>query len=134
MKKWLLSCFYNPHSNLIKTHLNYLKKGFDHFSGKFGNCILLGDFNFEITSKYLKAFCQSYNQKSLIKNTISSLNNDKPLYIDLILTYQSWSSQSSCTIGTRFSVFQRFTATVLKSCFKKQKANINMYRDYKKIL
>ena len=44
---------------LIETHLNYSKKGFDNFSGKFDNCILLGDFNSEISNKYLKAFYES---------------------------------------------------------------------------
>ena len=41
-KKWFLACSYNPYSNLIETHLNYLKNSFDNFSGKFDNCI----FNF----------------------------------------------------------------------------------------
>ena len=43
-KKWSLSCSCNSHSNFIETHLNYLKKGFDHFSEKFNNCIVIGDF------------------------------------------------------------------------------------------
>ena len=43
---------------LIETHFNYSKKGFDNFSGKFDNYILLDDFNSEISNKYLKAFCE----------------------------------------------------------------------------
>ena len=47
-EKWLLSSSCNSHSNLIETHSNYLKKGFDHGSGKFDNCIVIGDFYYFI--------------------------------------------------------------------------------------
>ena len=52
-----------PHSNLIETHLNCLSNGFDHFSGKFNNCILFGDFNSETSNKYLIALCESLQSK-----------------------------------------------------------------------
>ena len=132
MKKWFLSSSYNPHSNLIETHLNYLKKGFDHFSGKFDNGILIGEFNSEISNKYLKAFCESYNLKSLIKYPICFKNYDKPTCIDFILKNQPWNFQSSYTIDTRLSDFDRLTGTVLKTYFEKQEPDVIMYCDYKK--
>ena len=77
-KKKLLGCSYNPHSN-------FDQNGFDHFSGKFDNFILLGNFNSEISNKYLKAFCKSYILKVLIKNPTRFKNHDKSTCIDLIL-------------------------------------------------
>ena len=118
---------------MTEAHLKYLKKGLDHFSVKFDNCIVLGSFNSEISNKYLKALCESYNPKSLLKNRTCSKNHDKPTYIDFILANQQRCSQSSCSIGTEISVFHRLTVTVLKTYFQKQESNAIMYRGYKKL-
>lgn len=68
---------------------NYLKKGFDQCLEKFENGILIGDFNTEISNKYLKVFCESCNLKSLIKNSTCFKNYDKLTYTDLILFSQT---------------------------------------------
>ena len=118
---------------MIEAHLKYLKKGLDHFSVKFDNCIVLGSFNSEISYKYLKLLCESYNLKSLLKNRTCFKNHDKPPCIDFILANQQRCFQSSCSIDTELSVFLRLTVTVLKTYFQKQESNTIMYRGYKKL-
>ena len=110
-KKRLLSSSYNPHSNLIETRLDYLKKGLHHFSGKFDNCIWIGVSNSEISNKYLKVFGESYNLKSLTKNPTCFKNHDKPTCNDLILANRPQSFQSSCTKTKGLSDFHRLTVT-----------------------
>ena len=39
--------------------------------------LLVGDFNSEISNKYLKAFCEYQNLKSLAKNPICFKNHQK---------------------------------------------------------
>ena len=117
---------------MIEAHLKYLKKGLDHFSVKFDNCIVLGSFNFEISNKYLKALCEPYNLKSLLKNGTYFKNHDKPTCIDFILANQQRCFQSSCSIDTELSVFPRLIVTVLKTYFQKQESNTIIYRGYKK--
>ena len=46
------------------------------------------DFNSKTSNKYLKAFRESYNLKSLIKNPTCFKNHHKPTRIDLIFTNQ----------------------------------------------
>ena len=125
---------YNPDSNLTDTHLNYSKKGFDHCSVKFHNWILIGDFNSENSNKYLKAFCESYNLKSLIKNRTCFKKHD-------ILTTMYWPCSHKPTTelpiilyNSRRFDFHRFTVTVSKAYFKKQEPNIIMHRGCKKFL
>ena len=126
-KKRNLSSSYDPHSNLIETHLNYLKKSLDHFSRKFNNWILIGDFNSKISNKYLKAFCEYCNLNRLTKNFTCFKNHDKPTCIDLILTNRPRSFQPSCTKGKGRSDFHRLSVTVLTTYFKKQEPNIINY-------
>ena len=44
-KKWLLCCSHNPNKNVIKSHSEILHKGLTMYSSKYGNFIVLGDFN-----------------------------------------------------------------------------------------
>ena len=44
-KKWLLCCSYNPHKNLILTHLNDIQVILDIQSSKYKSFLLFGDFN-----------------------------------------------------------------------------------------
>ena len=47
-RKWLLSCSYNPNTNLIADSLHWIGKGIDFFSSKYDNFIALGDLRFLI--------------------------------------------------------------------------------------
>ena len=44
-KKGVLCCSYNPHSNFIKTYMDSIGKVLDSLSARYGNFILIGDFN-----------------------------------------------------------------------------------------
>ena len=43
--KWLLSCLYNPDTNLIADHLHYIGRGIDLYSSKYDDFIILVDLN-----------------------------------------------------------------------------------------
>ena len=62
---WFLNCTYNPHRNSISRHNEYLNHIFDEYSKTYNNFV--GDFNVGIDEKYMKNFCDTYYQKSLIK-------------------------------------------------------------------
>ena len=66
-KNWLLCCSYNPHKNSISTHIDFSRRVVDLHSSNYGNFILLGDFNSEMTDTNLKDFCNLYFLKNLIK-------------------------------------------------------------------
>ena len=79
----------------------------------------------------MKAFCESYNLFSLIKETTYYKNPQNPSFIDLILTSSSYSFQNSCLIETGLSDFHKMTVTVMKTSYEKLKPRIINYRDYK---
>lgn len=130
-KKWLVSCSYNPHTNLIEDHLNHVRRNIDYFLSEYGNFIVLGDFNAEMNNHFMEEFCHSYNLKHLIKEPTCFKNPEKPTCIDLILTNHPKSFHQSLATETGLSDFHKLTVTVLKSYFRKQEPKIVMYRDYK---
>ena len=65
--KRLLSCSYNPKTNLIADHLRCNGKGIDFYSSRYNNFVVLGDLNTEVSNSIMEQFCASYNLKSLIK-------------------------------------------------------------------
>ena len=85
-RKWLLSCSFNPKTNLIALHLHCIGRGIDFYSSKYDNFVVLGDLNTEVFNSFMKQLCASYNLKSLIKEATSFKNVDIPSCIDLILT------------------------------------------------
>ena len=64
--KWLLSCSYNPKTNLIADHLHCIGRGIDFYSSKYDKFIVLGDLNTEVSNSFMEQFCASFNLKSLI--------------------------------------------------------------------
>ena len=79
----------------------------------------------------MKAFCGSYNLFSLIKETTNCKNPQNSSCIDLILTNNPYSFQSSCVIETGLSDFRKMTVTVMKLSYETLKPIIINYRDYK---
>ena len=61
-RKWLLSCSYNPNTNLIADHLHCIGRGIDFYSSKY-NFIILGELNTEVSNSFFEKFCASYNLK-----------------------------------------------------------------------
>ena len=55
-KKCLLNCSYNPKHSSIESHMNFLCKSIDSLSSKYGNFILLGDFNSCMEDPRMKSF------------------------------------------------------------------------------
>ena len=55
-KKWLLCCSYNPKFSQISLLLHKFGKNIDTLTSKYGNIILLGDFNTEPTNTTLSNF------------------------------------------------------------------------------
>ena len=121
-KKYLLSCSYNPHKNLIKNHVNTLSRGLDWYSSTYDNIVIIGDLNSEPTC--LDDFLNTYGLKNLIREATCYKNPDKPSSIDLILTNHPRSFQDSRTVETGLSDFHKLTLTVLKMLVKKQKTKI----------
>ena len=106
--------------------------GFDSYSSKNENFILIGDFNSEPKETIMKDFCESYNFKNLVKEPTCYKNPKNPSLIDLILTNCPRSFQNTTTVETGLSDFHKMTLTVLKTHFEKLPPQIIAYRDYNK--
>ena len=129
-KKWLLSCSYNPEKGNIKNHLQALSTSLDIYSSRYDHFLVLGDFNVDIENSDMNEFCQSYNLKSLIRVPTCFKNPEKPSCIDLMLTNSPRSFQGSCAVETGLSDFHRMTVTIMKTCFRKLKPCVVIYRNY----
>ena len=92
----------------------------------------MGDFNTGVTQTSMKAFCDSYEFKNLIKDATCYKNPENPLCIDFILTNNPNSFQNSGVIKTGLSDFHKMTLTVMKTTVEKLKPNIIHYMDYRK--
>ena len=115
----------------IKNHLREIGKGLQYYSSKYGNFIVLGDFNAEMSNPHMSEFCALYNLTNLIKEPTCYKNVDKSTSIDLILTNHARCFQHSGIHETGLSDFHKLTFTVLKMFYAKQKPRIIKYRDYK---
>ena len=103
----------------------------DLYSAKYGNMILIGDFNVEINQPSMKSFWDSYTLTSLIKESTCYKNLQNPSCIDLILTNIPCSFQNSYVVETGLSDFHKMTVTVMKITYEKLKPKIKKNRDYK---
>ena len=118
-KKWLLSCSYNPSKSNIISHLEHLRRSLDLYSANYDNLLLMGDFNVNTSELNRKDFCDSYGFKSLIKVPTCFKNPENPSCIDLILTNNPLSFQSSGVIETGLSDFHKLIVTVMKTIYQK---------------
>ena len=137
-KKWLINCSYNPTKNNIKNHVETISrtllfyKILQHYSTKYENILLLGNFNACVDDDTMKDFCSSYCLKSLIKQPTCFKNHENLSCIDLILTNKPRSFHSTYVIETGLSDFHRMTVSVLKMHFCKLTPKVISYRDFKK--
>ena len=92
---------------------------------------MIGGFNSDVNQSCMKAFCESYNLSSLIKEPTCYKNSKYPSCIDLILTNSPHSFQNSCVTESGLSDFHKMTVTVMKTTYEKLKPRIINYRDYK---
>ena len=93
--KWLLCCSYNPNRCKIDFHLENLNRSLALYSSHYENFIILGDFNVKANDSAVLVFSDTYDLKSLIKESTCYKNPNKPSCIDLILTNKPRSFQHS---------------------------------------
>ena len=131
--KWLINCSYNPHKNMIGNHLRALSEKLDIYSSSYNNFIILGDFSIEMEEQQIKALCDNYGLKVLIRQPTCYKSPSNPTCIDLILTNAPQTFQSTCVLETGLSDFHLMTVTVMRKIFKKLKPRTINYRSYKHI-
>ena len=107
IKKWLLTCSYNPNKENVENHLETLSKSLALYSSSYENLIIVGDFNVCVEEICMSGFCDTFGLKSLIKNAACYKNPENPSSIDLILTNNPRSFQNSSVIGKGLSDFHR---------------------------
>ena len=78
----------------------------------------------------MKDFCDSYGFKSLVKVPTCFENPENPSCIDLILTNNPLSFQSSGVMETGLSDFHKMIGAVMKTTYQKLHPKITHYRDY----
>ena len=83
-KKWVLFSIYRPPSQSQGCFFENLGKAVDHYSEKYDNVLLLGDFNTVETDQQIRTFMNSYDLKNLVKEPTSFRVNN-PQCNDLIL-------------------------------------------------
>ena len=72
----------------------------------------MGDFNVDVKKVSLHLFCNQYKLKSLNNDPACYSNIDNSC-IDLLLTNSAKSFESTCTIETGLSDFNKLVVTVL---------------------
>ena len=127
----LLSCSYNPNTNLIADHLHCIGRGIVFCSSKYDNFIVLGDLNTEVSNSFSEQFCSSYNLIRLIKEPTCIKTYDNPSGLDPILTNHPKCFQGSGVYEDGIFDFHELTFTVFKTYFQKAKPRIIKYRDHK---
>ena len=130
-EKYLIHCFYNPHKTIIKNHLATLSNFIDLHSSKYKKMLILGDFIVGIDEPHMKSFRETYNLTNLIKQPTCYKNPNNPTYIDLILTNDPRTFQSTCVIETVLSDFHLMTLTIMRKTFNTQRPRIINYKSFK---
>ena len=130
-EKYLINCSYNPHKIMIKNHLATLSNFLDLHSSKYKKMLILGDFNVGTDERHMKSFCETCHLTNLIKEPTWYKNPDNPTCIDLILTNDPRTFQSTCVIETGLSDFHLMTLTIMRKTFKNQRPRIINYRSFK---
>ena len=129
-KKWAIFSIYQPPSQSEAHCFENLGKGIDHYSQKFENFLLLGDFNTVETDQHVHNFLNGYAVKTLVKEP-TCFKSENPRCIDLILTNRYRTFQNTTTVETGLSDFHKMVLTVLKTTYQKAGPTVVNYRDYK---
>ena len=131
-KRWLVNYSYNPHKSNIGKHLDIIRWSLDVLSNKYGNIILLGDFNACVDDEDLETFCNFYSLYSLIKQPTCFKNPENRSISDLLLTKKPRAFKAKSVIETGLFDFHRMTISVLKMHFRKLPPKVINYRDFKR--
>ena len=84
------------------TFKKYLSNGIDAYCNKYGNILIMGDFNVDVKEVSLHLFCNQYKLKSLNKDPTCYKNIANSSCIDLLLTNSANSFESTSTIEGSF--------------------------------
>ncbi len=128
-KKWALFSIYRPPSQSQEHFFKNLGKAVDHFSEKYENFLMFGDFNTIETDQQIHDFMNNYSLKNLVKEP-TCYKGENPRCIDLILTNRYRCFQNTNTIETGLSDFHKMVITVLKTKYQKAGPTVINYRDY----
>ena len=90
---------------MIGNHLRTLSGKLDIYSSSYNNFVILGDFNIEMEEEQIKAFCDNYDFKNLIRQPTYFKSPSNPTCIDLILTNTPQKFQSTCVLEIGLSDF-----------------------------
>ena len=103
----------------------------NEFSTKYGNILLMGDFDLTIENKHLEELLNLFNLKSLI-SSLTYFQSTNPTCIDLILTNQEdlFSNSNTCEVG--ISDHHHLVSRMLKKKISKGNTKTLFFRDYKK--
>ena len=111
--KWSINCSYNPHKNMIQIYLRALSEKLEIFSSSYKNFITPGDFNIEMERKQIKAFCDNYGLKNVIRQPTCYKSPSNPTCFALILTNARQRFQSICVLGAGLSDFHLMAVIVM---------------------
>ena len=100
-------------------------------SSRYGNFLLLGDFNAEPTTTTVSDFCEIYNLKNIIKDKTCFKNPSASTCIDLMITNRTRPFKHSMVVKTGLSDFHKMCVTVMKTYYNKQKPSTVKYREFK---
>ena len=130
--KWLIFGGYNNNKANINNFLIFLGNALDHYTSKYDNILLLGDFNSECREIRMSEFCGVYNLHNLVKGPTCFKNPLNPSCIDLMLTNRPSSFKNTLIVETGLSDHHKMTVSVLRLFVPKQSPVCINYRDYKK--
>ena len=130
--KWLLFATYHPPPQNVEYYLRNVGSALDKYIKTYDECLLVGDFNAEVSETKMENFLETFVLSSLIheKTCYKSLIN--PSCINLFLTNSRNSFKHSTVISPGLSEFHKMILTVLKTTIVKAKSKQIIYRDYKK--
>ena len=90
----------------------------------------MGDFNAEVSETCFSSFCELYEVKSIISQSICYKNPTNLSGIDLFLTISPNSFQKSTVVETSLSDFHKLIVTVMKSYSTEWTPNVVTYRKH----
>ena len=128
--KWLLLGAYHPPSQLDQYFFENVDKALDMYS-YYDKILRTEDFKAEIYDHYLENFLYQHELKSPVKRKAYFKSFSNPSCINLFLTNNALSFQSTKTVSTGLSDIHKLVLTVLKTSIVKNKLREIQYRNYK---
>ena len=118
----------------IRNHLYFLTKRSEIYLKHYDNVLIFGDQNSRISESYLTDFWKVTNINSLVKSPTCFENPSNPSFIELCVTNCPSCFAKTPKFKTGISDFHKTFVTVLKIHYKKQKAKIIQYTNYKQFV